>query len=328
MNQSPPYRRDHWLQASGAIIGSYKQAISRRALHRFHTDGSNVPSSRKSPPRKRPGVILVLVLLMLTLCASIAAQVASRTIRLSGQAADSQRELQSRWAIVSIRRSILNEARSLLTATNTEPPSSKAIANRETVLVLGGIRYQLILQDESAKAPISRMLQAKNQQQVKPILRQLLNGRAILQSNIPAKPTQWREIVDLPDSDSSIRSFENLFAITQNMTLWSEGRLNVMTAEKETIDALWRFQFNSPAPESITNLHQTEPAIELTTANAQSLDLSVSQSEFAANWLTTTSSSYSLWIVQTKPNSNGQAILYVRRSQTGYAEEHFGFHTP
>ena len=264
---------------------------------------------------------------MLTLCASIAAQVASRTIRLSGQAADSQRELQSRWAVVSIRRSILNEARSLLTATTTEPPSSKAISNRETVLVLGGNRYQIILQDESAKAPISRMLQAKNQQQVKPILRQLLQGRAILQSNIPPRPSQWREIVDLPNPDSSIRSFENLFAVTQNMSLWSEGRLNVMTAEKETIDALWQFQFNSPAPESITNLHQTEPAIELTTANAQSLGLNVSQSEFAANWLTTTSSSYSLWIVQTRPNNSGQAILYVRRSQTGYAEEHFGFHT-
>ena len=39
-------------------------------------------------PRRRPsGVILVLVLLMLTLCACIASQVASRTIRLTGQAA-------------------------------------------------------------------------------------------------------------------------------------------------------------------------------------------------------------------------------------------------
>ena len=113
--------------------------------------------------RPRSGVILVLVLLMLTLCASIAAQVASRTIRLTGQAADSQRELQSRWAMVSLRRSILNDAQALLTDRSSDPISARSIAMREDSILLGGVRYQLILQDESAKAPIARMLQSKNQ---------------------------------------------------------------------------------------------------------------------------------------------------------------------
>ncbi len=157
---------------------------------------------------RRSGVILVLVLLTLTLCATIAAQVTSRTIRLTGQAADSQRELQSRWAIVSIRRSILNDAPALLMwhggpHRDSADIATKPIPHRQDTLTLGGNRYLLVLQDESAKAPIARMLQNKNQQELKPILRQLAQGKAILQSKIPSNPTQWLQVLDLVNSRTS-----------------------------------------------------------------------------------------------------------------------------
>lgn len=276
----------------------------------------------------RSGVILVLVLLMLTLCACIASQVASRTIRLTGQAADSQRELQSRWAIISIRRSILNDASTLLIDKTTDPTTAKLMAHREDNIILGGNRYQLILQDESAKAPIARMLQNKNQQEVKPILRRFLQGRTILKSDIPAKPTQWSEIVDLTSSKSTSNSFANLLEATQRMTLWSDGRLNIMTADRETLDAVWRYQFNAAAPESIANVGNSDTVKSNLDTSFKALGLTARQSEFATAWLTTTSSSYSLWISQSTPQSSGMATIYVRNSQPGYAEEHFGFHLP
>ena len=280
-------------------------------------------------PRRRPsGVILVLVLLMLTLCACIASQVASRTIRLTGQAAESQRELQSRWAIVSMRRSILNEASLLLKDTTSDPTSTRSLAVREDSVVLGGNRYQLILKDESAKAPIARMLKGKNQQEVKPILRQLLRGRAILRSNIQTKPTQWSEIIDLSSSESSSGSFASLLAATQRMTLWSDGRLNIMTADLETLDAVWRYRFNAPAPDYLTSLRQTGASANLQDSNLKAYGLSEQQREFAATWLTATSTCYSLWMTHSAINFNSQTMIYVRSSQLGYAEESFGFHHP
>ena len=289
----------------------------------------NFKSSKSAVSRRRSGVILVLVLLMLTLCATIAAQVTSRTIRLSGQAADSQRELQSRWAIVSIRRSILNEAPALLMwhgGPHREPSSHKPIPFREETIALGGNRYTLILQDESAKAPISRMLQNKNQQEVKPILRQLIQGKAMLQSNLPSNPTQWRQVLNIPGSPASTDSFVNLLAATDRMTLWSDGRLNILTAKRETLDAVWRYQFNAPAPDFFVSLQHVVAPTESFETLLREQGLSERQLDFATKWLTTTSSSYSLWISQSVANRIGTPIVYVRRKQQGYAEEHFGFH--
>lgn len=283
-----------------------------------------------TPRSKRPqsGVILVLVLLMLTLCACIAAQVASRTIRLTGQAADSQRELQARWAMVSLRRTLLNDAQALLTAPNPETSALRPIALRQETILLGGIRYQIALQDESAKAPIARMLRNKNQQDIEPILRQLLQGRAILQSSIPAKPTHWREIIDTPNPTASSDNASMLLAATRRMTLWSDGRLNILTADSETLDAVWRYQFNTPAPEVLTSARQNISTDADLESQFFGQGLSERQRAFATSWLTTKSASFSLWITQSAPNGKSNAAVYVRSSQPGYADDHFGLHNP
>ena len=316
----------------GRFYISHFPFASRNSQHSFieYQSFSN-PLRRRNRTksiRRRPGVILVLVLLMITLCACIAAQVASRTIRLTGQAADSQRELQARWALVSIRRTLLNDASTLLTDRTSDPSATKFLTFREDNIVLGGNRYQLILQDESAKAPIARMLQTKNQQEVKPILRQLLQGRAILQPNIPSKPQQWRDVIDLPNPMSSAESLAILREATIRMTLWSDGLLNILTSDRATLDAVWRFQFNAPSPDFLTSFRQTGSLLGGLDTHLKTHGLNESQREFANTWLTTTSSSYSLWITQSSSNGKSLATIYVRRTQLGYSEEHFGFHNP
>ncbi len=170
------------------------------------------------------------------------------------------------------------------------------------------------------------MLNGKSQQEVKPILRQLLQGLAILQSNIPSEPTQWSEIIDISISRASSDSFASLLAATQRMTLWSDGRLNIMTADRETLDAVWRYQFNSPAPDTLANVRSSTAGIGNLDSSFKGVGLTAVQSQFATTWLTTTSSSFSMWISESTPHSKSMAMVYVRRSQPGYAEEHFGFH--
>lgn len=112
------------------------------------------------------------------------------------------------------------------------------------------------------------------------------------------------------------------------MTLWSDGRLNVLTADRETLDAVWRYHFNAPVPDYLASLHQTSTSANLQDSDLKAYGLSEKQREFVASWLTTTSTCYSLWMTHLATDDNSKTMIYVRASQLGYAEESFGFHHP
>ena len=98
------------------------------------------------------GAILVLVLLLIALCGAIVSQIASRVIRLSGQAADAQKEARHRWAAVSLRRTCLDLAPALLTAKAEK--QNRQVPQRSFSIVLSGSLYEVNIKDESANVGI------------------------------------------------------------------------------------------------------------------------------------------------------------------------------
>jgi hypothetical protein len=273
--------------------------------------------------RPKQGFVLVFVLLMLTLAAAIAGQASSRTVRLVGQAASSQRELQARWAVVSIRRSVLSQARELLTSESQstgEPPS----AARRWQVNLSGASYDIVLEDESAKAPIRRFLQSKSQVEVKPVLRKLIETPAILSSVIPPNIDRWQQVFTLPPSVSQSQSLSQLRNSLSRSTLWSDGRINLRTADPSVIDAAWQLQFNASAPSFLQNMKLANENVTIDSL-VLTLGLPERQSDWARQWLSLESTCHSVWIQQTNPQRSSFSGVFVRVGQQGFADEHFGF---
>jgi len=166
---------------------------------------------------------------MIALCGAIVSQIASRVIRLSGQAADAQRESRHRWAAVSIRRTCLDLAPTLLTQISAQ--ESTRVQQRSVSIFLGGTRFEVNIQDESAKLPIQRLIRQYTLERIKPPIRTLAGNRAILRSVFPKNPTSMKDIVDNLNTNDTSASLRYWNEVSQRMTLWSDGRVNVVTAE-------------------------------------------------------------------------------------------------
>ena len=275
--------------------------------------------------RQSSGVILVLVLLMIALCGAIVSQIASRVIRLSGQAADAQRESRHRWAAVSIRRTCLDLAPTLLRQTSEQ--QATLVQQRSFSILLGETRFEVNIQDESAKLPVHRLIRQYTLESIKPPIRTLAGHRAILRSAFPKNPTLMKDFVDDPKTNDTSTALRFWNDVSQRMTLWSDGRVNVMTAEPSTLDALWQLEFNRGVPDEILAMKQQTVPNNFDEF-VRTLGLSSSQARFASEWFSTSSNTHSVWI--DSPNQSGKSFtaIYVRRRSLGFADEQFGFHLP
>jgi hypothetical protein len=273
--------------------------------------------------RHRRAVILVLVLLLIALSATIASQVASHTIRLSSQAARSEKEMQERWAIVSMRRTLLDGASSILVAPGTNPETVVPIPASEFDVVLSRVHYHLVLQDESAKAPVARMLGTKPEQEVKPLLRELLGSRALLRPVIASKPSRWMDVVQ--GSRQGVSEASEFLQWGRSATLWSDGQVNVLTADRRALDAIWRLQLgrsvSEPLVRSLEEIRRSGQRVSV-----DQIGLSDQEKQRLGNWLTTSSNCFSLLIHRTADGNPTNRWLYVKRTSPGFADESFGFH--
>ncbi len=135
------------------------------------------------------------------------------------------------------------------------------------------------------------------------------------------------DIVDFPKTNDTSASLRFWNLVSQRLTLWSDGRVNAVTADPSTLNALWHLEFKSDAPEQILEIGQQPSPNNFHDLLGRS-GLTSSQTQFAREWLTTNSNTFSMWI--DSPNRAGKSFtaIYVRRRATGFADEQFGFHLP
>ena len=272
--------------------------------------------------KRTSGVILVIVLLMIALCGAIVSQIASRVIRLSGQAADAQRESRQRWAAVSIRRTCLDLAPTLLT-----DQDSRAVQQSTFTVFMGGTRFDVNIQDESAKLPIQRLVRQYSLENIKPPIRSLAGSRAILRTVFPRNVTMMKDLLDNPVTNDTSASLRFWNEVSQQITVWTDGRINVMTAETSTLNALWHLEFKSDLPDEIVAIGQNTVPNNFNEFLG-TLGMNASQTRFAKDWFTTSSNTYSVWIDTPNQSGKGFTAIYVRRRSVGFADEQFGFHLP
>lgn len=287
--------------------------------------GSRLTANSSRVISRRRGIILVLVLLMLTLCGALAAQVSAHVVRLTARAALAEKELQQRWAVVSIRRSFLDHAPKLLTP--REKSDNRRMRRLDEAIPLSRVRYRVTLFDETSKLPIHRMLKTFPAEDVKNVLRESARSRRQMVTVLPQNAVAWSEIFRRSPDRSPGESFDEMLASTEQVTLWSDGRLNLATCEAAALDALWRTRFRTGANGKLHDLRTYAPPDNLG-GYLKGCELTETELEFAQQWLSLDSTTHSVWISESTPSGSGIQAVYVKRAKSGFVDEDFGFHDP
>jgi hypothetical protein len=210
--------------------------------------------------RRKPGFVLLLVLLVVALCGAALAGAARRSGRSALQAADAQRELQFRWGASSCRATVLPVADKIWAA-RRKPKEDYPVEARATV-TLGGAEFHLILSDESAKANVNRLAEqyAHNSAALIASLGKLQSG-GVQVLPIELRPTASPATGDVIPTTASApaedfvvlyEGFDQVFAtrraselfgtlgsegpvVRQRVTFWGDGRIDLKRAETRVL---------------------------------------------------------------------------------------------
>lgn len=285
----------------------------------------------------RRGVILVFVLLFLALCSAVLVRSHSLVTRSLLQAAQSEKELQNRWARVSLRRGLLMRSDSLLEVPSLISEStareknglilatSNRLANWQVDLVLSGSRYIAKLEDENAKLPLNRLHASKNFELWRSEVRSLIAGHANLKQSLTSrKLIRWGDVFQAsPDTFESSRQLAEFDGATKYITLFTNDLVNYRNAPTPVLNSLWRIYFSRNAPGCILDMRRIQSPFNIA-QYCRANGLSEAESAFAEEVLSDTSRCTSLTISQLLGDGFTVTSRYYRRMQEGYADDQFG----
>ena len=296
-------------------------------------------SNRKvrRPRRARRGVILVFVLLFLALCSAILVRSHSMVTRSMVQAARAEKELQIRWAKISIRRSLLMNSDAMLDASpvvksQTNPANNGLIlatksrlAVSQIKLALSGQRYLAILEDENAKLPLNRLLASKPYDAWRSEIRNLIASNLSMRQKLVSKNLErWGDFFQSPiDSNQSFDTADDLIDATKHITLFTNNLVNYRSASPKILNALWRIHFRREAPECIHAMRKYQPPFNIA-QYCRGYGLSDAESTFAGEIFTDSCQCCSLTIIHKHAGTSLDVSRFYRRTKEGYADDHFG----
>lgn len=285
-------------------------------------------SHRKN--RGRRGYLLLTVVVMIAVASLMLSRLATTSMRVASMSVQEERDLRSRWAVISLRRFALNNAKSLLgtqlraggeDSTAAEPAMWKNVS-------LAGKSWRVVVSDESAKLSLVHFARTRGKDATRNLLEDLyidkseLSVATVLNRDTLSKVKRWEHWFDHGTDRPSFLA-ERYAVATQRVTLWGDGRLNILRCETETLDALWHQLFGHGIPPVLNELRAQSPP---PTKNQviRSLALRESQATLADSWLKTDSNSFSVWIF-CQSDRRVAASLYVEWGPDRASAEHRGY---
>jgi hypothetical protein len=249
--------------------------------------------------RRRNGFVLLLTLVLLTL-AALATVSMSRACMMRAQAVTEQQlQLQQRWGVITCRAVLLPQAQALLASAGKEARHPVAVCQRS--LRLGDLKFDLLFQDESAKASVSTLIRRQGREQAELTIRRLC-----LASPSAAGSVHLRWESNRPGPDSFGEVFENssqpsLFdgsfgtPPVQVITCWGDGRLNIHNAGEDVLREFCAGALDMNQVHALVLLQNSEPGISLEDALSK-VQVSRQNGLMAEQLLTDSSNCSSLWI--------------------------------
>jgi hypothetical protein len=292
---------------------------------------------RPSGRRANRGVMLVFVLLFLALCSVVLVHSHSMVTRSMLQAAQSEKELQGRWARISMRRQFLAHADPLLESPTTyvgmKSASSNGLVHATSLrleglqanVILSGSRYSVSLEDENAKLPLNRLLSDKAFELWRSEVRGLVGNQARLRIKLESSRIQrWHDVFQpsvIGENSGSIETSN--YDATRYVTIFTNDLVNYRNAPTPVLNALWKVYFQKNVPASILEMRKYQAPFHIA-AYCRANGMSESEAAFANAVLTAEGRCYSLTISQRLPSGELIAHRYYVRTKEGYADDHFG----
>ncbi len=260
------------------------------------------------------GFVLLVVIVMIAVATLILARLSSASLRLASTAVAEERLMRQSWAETSLRRHCLNSAETLLSES-----VGIASGNAEAGVIwkdveLADHKWRVMISDESSKLNLRHFATSFDSHTVADAIESLqvsglpVHARQSEDGSIQSDSHRWDEWLETTDIEpgARIRSSDGklIAEATQSITLWGDGRLNVIRCAPQTLDYLWRNLFGRNAPSKLHDLHGQTPS---PTANQTLSMLGLRDSDLAVarEWVGTRSHCFSVWIFpQTKRQSN------------------------
>ncbi len=197
-------------------------------------------------PRSHHGYALLMTLVLVLLAGAAMVGLAQRSLADALEARSAMRELQRRWAVASLRATLLGRLESLQKqreGIDPNAPSSEwpdPSTRQRFSIELGGREYHIVLTDEQAKLNVNALLRSNTPGETESIVRGL-TPRPSGGGSVRIRPTRgvkavfgygqvfegvWpAELVGLGEGDG----------LTGNVTCWGDGKVNIARASDHTI---------------------------------------------------------------------------------------------
>jgi hypothetical protein len=208
-------------------------------------------------------------------------------------------DLQRRWGTLTCRAILLPQAGALLNRACEE--TGQRIAVWRQSLSLGDQTFDLIFQDETAKANVSLLMQHHGRDEAELAVRRLCLSSPTAAGKVHLRavagrtgPQSFGDVFD-GVTPSALMDGEFGSPPTQTITCWGDGRLNIHCASEEVMREVCADALDLTQIHLLVGLQQTEPKISLGDAlNRLQIDR---RKQYAAQQLLTDSSNcWSLWI--------------------------------
>lgn len=202
-------------------------------------------------PTRRKGFVLVFTLFAISLSFLVLVLVAQTSLQRASRTIDRQRDLQSRWGMLSCQRFAFENRNVLLSETF---PSDNQQSKGETRyfkdfvirVELGKSTAEILVSEESAKANVNTIYQNVSSNETEEILAEVSGSRAQL-IHLRPTPDEYKSSLHAGVFDSFDQVFDisaenrlspnEMKLATKNLTCWS-SRLNVRTASDQAIKAI------------------------------------------------------------------------------------------
>ena len=184
------------------------------------------------------------------------AGIARQSLTLALDAHESQEALQRRWGELSCRQAILLHADAILKqqqrpAKENDADGAIGAARASAHLVLGGLTFDLLLADESAKISLNVIYRRQGDESVTGLISESSQSSGVLpvrlrpyRSNSETTNSlafdSWGQVFSLDRVEGPTPASELLEAATTEMTCWGDGKLNLERATDDNVERISR----------------------------------------------------------------------------------------
>jgi hypothetical protein len=240
------------------------------------------------------GYVLLTVVVMLAVCALMLYQISLASFHRIESVMTQEQNLRRHWTNISLRRSLLPQSARLFEKKRRAAESPQHVQTVAGELSLNNMFVSFTIADESAKINLVHLWHERPKPEVIEMIR-MLAGQPTIQFNQKllrheeiALPWIWSDVLDTASTNSLISN-----KVDRYLTLWGNGRINIMTTSDEVLQQAWQRLFGHSPPDELKLARSHSGSADWESTLPQ-LGLRSSQMAVAQRWFSDRSECFSL----------------------------------